>query len=51
MTPEMMLNTAFWAQGQNSYQEAEESIMRAHQCKRAEKSRPVLSGKLQEIAQ
>jgi hypothetical protein len=33
MTPEVMLNTAFWAQGQSSYQEAEESILRAHQLK------------------
>jgi hypothetical protein len=33
MTPEVMLNTAFWAHGQSSYQEAEESILRAHQLK------------------
>jgi len=31
MTPEVMLNTAIWAQGQSSYQEAEDAIMRAHQ--------------------
>ena len=30
MTPEMMLNVAYWAQSQNSYQEAEDSIMRAY---------------------
>jgi len=30
MTPEMMLNVAFWAQSQNSYQEAEDSILRAY---------------------
>jgi hypothetical protein len=29
MTPEMMLNVAFWAQSQDSYQEAEDSIFRA----------------------
>ena len=33
MTPEVMLNVAYWAQGQCSYQEAEESILRAHQLK------------------
>ena len=33
MTPEVMLNVAFWAQAQNSYQEAEELILRAHQLK------------------
>jgi hypothetical protein len=33
MTPEVMLNTAFWAQCQSSYQEAEDSILRAHQLK------------------
>jgi len=33
MTPEVMLNTAFWAQGQSSYQEAEDAIMRAYQLK------------------
>lgn len=33
MTPEVMLNVAFWAQGQCSYQEAEESILRAHRLK------------------
>jgi len=33
MTPEMMLNIAFWAQNQNSYQEAEDSIMRAYRIK------------------
>ena len=33
MTPEVMLNAAFWAQGQSSYQEAEDSIMRAHKLK------------------
>jgi hypothetical protein len=30
MTPEMMLNVAFWAQSQDSYQEAEDSILRAY---------------------
>jgi hypothetical protein len=30
MTPEVMVNTAFWAQSQGSYQEAEEAIARAH---------------------
>jgi len=30
MTPEMMLNVAFWAQNQDSYQEAEDSILRAY---------------------
>ena len=29
MTPEMMLEAAFWAQAQSSYQEAEEAILRA----------------------
>jgi hypothetical protein len=29
MTPEVMLDTAYWAQSQGSYQEAEEAIMRA----------------------
>jgi len=33
MTPELMLNIALWAQGQSSYQEAEEAIFRAHQLK------------------
>ena len=33
MTPEVMLTAAFWAQSQSSYQEAEESIMRACQLK------------------
>ena len=33
MTPEVMLSVAFWAQGQSSYQEAEEAILRAHQLK------------------
>jgi hypothetical protein len=33
MTPEVMLNAAFWAQAQCSYQEAEDAIMRAHQIK------------------
>jgi hypothetical protein len=33
MTPEVMLNTAFWAQNQSSYQEAEDSIMRAYKIK------------------
>jgi len=33
MTPEVMLNTAFWAQNQSSYQEAEDAILRAHQSK------------------
>jgi hypothetical protein len=33
MTPEVMLNAAYWAQGQCSYQEAEESILRAYQLK------------------
>jgi hypothetical protein len=31
MTPEVMVNVAIWAQGQGSYQEAEDAIMRAHQ--------------------
>jgi hypothetical protein len=30
MTPEVMVNVAMWAQGQSSYQEAEDAIMRAH---------------------
>jgi len=30
MTPEMMLNVAYWAQNQGSYQEAEDSILRAY---------------------
>ena len=30
MTPEMMLNVAYWAQSQDSYQEAENSILRAY---------------------
>ena len=30
MTPEVMLNAAFWAQGQGSYQEAEEAMTRAY---------------------
>jgi hypothetical protein len=29
MTPELMLNVAFWAQARSSYQEAEDAIMRA----------------------
>ena len=33
MTPEVMLNTAYWAQSQSSYQEAEDSILRAYQLK------------------
>jgi len=33
MTPEMMLNTAFWAQSQGSYQEAEDAILRAYKLK------------------
>ena len=33
MTPEVMLNTAYWAQVQGSYQEAEEAIMRTNQLK------------------
>ena len=33
MTPEVMLNTAFWAQSQSSYQDAEDAIMRACQLK------------------
>ena len=33
MTPELMLNVALWAQGQSSYQEAEEAIMRAYRLK------------------
>lgn len=33
MTPEVMLNVSIWAQGQSSYQEAEEAIMRAHKIK------------------
>jgi hypothetical protein len=33
MTPEVMLNVAFWAQTQSSYQEAEEAIMHAHHLK------------------
>jgi len=31
MTPEVMLNAAFWAQSQGSYQEAEDAILRANQ--------------------
>jgi hypothetical protein len=31
MTPEVMLNIAYWAQSQGSYQEAEEAILRAYQ--------------------
>jgi len=30
LTPKLMLNTAFWAQNQGSYQEAEEAILRAY---------------------
>ena len=30
MTPELMVNIAIWAQGQSSYQEAEDAIMRAY---------------------
>jgi len=30
MTPEVMLNAAYWAQNQGSYQEAEDAILRAH---------------------
>jgi hypothetical protein len=30
ITPEVMINTAYWAQSQGSYQEAEEAIIRAH---------------------
>jgi hypothetical protein len=33
MTPEMMLNVAYWAQNQDSYQEAEDSILRAYDIK------------------
>jgi len=33
MTPEVMMNTAYWAQNQGSYQEAEDAIMRAHKLK------------------
>lgn len=33
MTPEVMLNVALWAQGQSSYQEAEDAIWRAHKLK------------------
>jgi hypothetical protein len=33
MTPELMLNVAFWAQAQSSYQEAEETIRRVHRLK------------------
>jgi hypothetical protein len=33
MTPEMMLNVAFWAQGQGSYQDAEDAILRAYKLK------------------
>ena len=33
MTPEVMMNAAYWAQNQGSYQEAENAIMRAHQIK------------------
>jgi hypothetical protein len=30
LTPNLMLNTAYWAQNQGSYQEAEEAILRAY---------------------
>jgi len=30
LTPNLMLNTAFWAQNQGSYQEAEEAMLRAY---------------------
>ena len=33
MTPETMLNVAFWAQNQGSYQEAEDAFMRAYKIK------------------
>jgi len=33
MTPEVMLDAAFWAQSQSSYQEAEEAIFRARKLK------------------
>lgn len=33
MTPEVMLDAAYWAQSQNSYQEAEEAIFRARKFK------------------
>lgn len=33
MTPEVMLNVAYWAQNQGSYQEAEDAILRAYQVK------------------
>ena len=33
MTPEVMLDVAFWAQSQSSYQEAEEAIFRARKLK------------------
>jgi hypothetical protein len=33
MTPEVMLNVAYWAQSQGSYQEAEDAILRASQVK------------------
>jgi hypothetical protein len=33
MTPEVMLNAAYWAQSQDSYQEAEDAVFRAHQLK------------------
>jgi len=33
MTPEVMVNVSLWAQGQSSYQEAEEAVLRAHKLK------------------
>ena len=33
MTPEVMLNAAYWAQSQGSYQEAEDAILRAYKIK------------------
>ena len=33
MTPEVMLNAAYWAQNQGSYQEAEDAILRAYKIK------------------
>ena len=33
MTPEVMLNVAYWAQSQGSYQEAEDAILRAYKVK------------------
>jgi len=33
MTPEVMLNVAYWAQSQGSYQEAEDAILRAYKLK------------------